>query len=254
MIKSNIKLGLFERVLLFSGFVIIVGVLIGAYAWIDSLHAPKSIAIGSPTTKPVAARPLPVEPKSMVLDVRPPLVIHPPQPATRPSEIVVMKPAEVEIKIEPPPAPVAAKPEEVIEIKPVLLAKPTSTVKPYAVPLISAKVIESIGDASDDMPYRYHVKIDPAEIELLRAMLAQAGRHDGLQADEFDHVAAEPAATDLPWWKPAKLVDVSVMALAPKTDSTAKLWSAISNKTGDVLVYSVKPVDFTRHAEARSSD
>ena len=127
--------------------------------------------------------------------------------------------------------------------------------KPYSIPLISAKLVASAGDASDDQPYFYQLKIDPAEIELLRAMLTEAGKHDHLQPDEYDHLAAEPAgAADLSWWQPMKLDDVSVLSLTPKTDPRTKLWSAISIKTGDVLVYSVKPIDFSRHAVARLAD
>jgi hypothetical protein len=227
---------------------------IGLYAVVSSLHddaAPVALVKAMPTTRPATPKVAVIAPKPMALEValRPPLEVNPPKPATRPVQVVVKPEAIESKKLEAVAVAPVVVPENL------LTAKPAPDVKPYVVPLISAKLVASAGDASDDQPYFYHLKIDPAEIELLRAMLTQAGKHDQLQPDEYDHLAAEPAgAADLAWWQPAKLDDVAVLSLTPKTDPRTKLWSAISAKTGDVLVYSIKPIDFSRHAVARSSD
>lgn len=239
MPRSTIKLGLFERVLLFFGFMIVTGGMIGTIAWLSSLQGPKPIAVDRPVAKPAGpVKALPkLEPKPLAVETPKPVAVV--TPTTKPAETVVkVEPAKVvEVAVAPAPAkPQAAGP------------------RPYALPLISAKVITSVGDANDDQPYRYHVKIDPAEIELLRALLTQAARQNNYQVDEFDHIAAEPKAGELSWWQPQRLIDVNVIALSPESDSTAKIWAAVSAKTGDVLVYSIKPMDFTRHAEARTGE
>jgi hypothetical protein len=242
MTRTTIKLGLFERVLLFFGFLIVTGGMIGVYAWLSSLHGPKPIATKPPRKEPAVVKSLPkLEPKPIVVEA-PKVRAEVKTPATKPAEVVAKAPV-VEVRPEP------------VAIAPVAPAKPQAAgPKPYTVPLISAKVLQSVGDAKDDQPYRYHVKIDPAEIEMLRALLTQAARQNNYQLDEFDHVAAEPKAGALPWWQPRRLIDVNVIALSPKSDSAAKVWTAVSNKTGDVLVYSVKPIDFSRHAEARTGE
>jgi hypothetical protein len=251
MKTKSVKLGRVEKAVMFCGFVLVTGSVIGLYSLVSSLHddGPASVALAKPATRPATPKAAVIEPKPMALEtpLRPPLEVNLPKPATRPVQVVV--------KAEPKPEP--EKPVVALVAPPpnLLTAKPAPDVKPYVVPLISAQLVASAGDASDDQPYFYHLKIDPAEIELLRAMLTQAGKHDQLQPDEYDHLAAEPAGTsDLAWWQPTKLDDVSVLSLTPKTDPRTKLWSAISGKTGDVLVYSVKPIDFSRHAVARSSD
>jgi hypothetical protein len=250
MTRNTIELGLFERVLLFCGFVIVTGGVIGLYTWVQSLHEPKGITFVNtpPTTRPEPPKPLPMKPKPLISEATGQVVIEmtpPAEPTTKPVQVVVAPPPVIEA-----PRP---EPTPVLDVKPAAKPLPPG-VKPYAIPLISAKVLQSAGDAAEELPYRYHVKLDPAELELFRAMIARAGMHDGLELSQFDHLTAEPAAADLPWWQPEKLSDVMVIALAPQSDSHAKIWTALSNRTGDAMVYSVKPIDFTRHTEARTHD
>lgn len=249
MTKPPIKLGLLERVVLFFAFLIMTGGVIGVIAFLSNLHRPKPVAVSPPrpATRPAVVKAEPkLTPKPLVIEL-PKVIAEAPAPTTMPAETVAVAPP-------PAPAPVEAPaPAPQVEVAEAPMPRPVGP-RPYALPLISAKVIQAVGDADNEEPYRYHVKIDPAEIELLRAFLNRAARQYNYQLDEFDHVAAEPAVGDLPWWQPKRLIDVNVIALSPPSDPVAKIWTAVSAKTGDVLVYSVKPLDFSRHAEARTGD
>ena len=261
----HVALTKFEKCAVFTAYLTVSGVLVGAAYYATRSNEPIPTAQPTSAAATVAVE-TPVElPKTVVIV---------PAPATQPTSPATLVPVPTTAVLPPVPSspidwptadftspttrpttqPAAVvtiaspttKPVDVVPVTQVVVhvAPAAPIIKPYAIDLPASRVTHLYISEIGTQPTWCELKLDPSQVSALANAITTIAERDHREADEFDHLATAAPKPEiaLPWWRPAELIDPDLVVVSASTGTP--WWIAMSRRTGRVFLYADKPVEF----------
>lgn len=237
-------LGKIERIVLFCGFLVILAGLVGV-AYLVTGQSPRTAAAMEPSAAfTPAAAPTTALPPQIVF------ASDEPEPfngddwswqawpsSSRKSEID-------QSEIQSPVLGADVK-QALAATAPPRPTNETSPIPSYAMNVPEGRVIHMYTGEGSDTSCWYELKLDPPQLDALRASAIKLAQTKGMEIDELDHLAELPPKADeaMRWWRPGDITDVNLLNLAGTQED--RMWIAMSRRTGRVFIFASRPVGFS---------
>ncbi len=231
-------LGKLEKVVLFCGFLVMLAGLVGGAYFLASQTPHTAVAM-----EPIDSHPPAVVAAAPAIQA---IVFASETPEPFTGDDWSWQAWRSSLRQESPVAPVVEMPLPTAPKRAAAAAVPAEEISPpYEINLPAARVIHMYTGEETDGPCWYELKLDPPQVDLLRAAAATIAKRQGAELDELDHLAELPPnpANPLRWWRPGEITDPNLLCLADEKEK--KLWIGISCRTGRVFLFASHPIQFS---------